>query len=173
MTIDQTLISSPVFLGVAGVIVLVVVLVLWRVIAGRRHVDLTTTPVIGTPVAPTLTRVVPEAVVMPELDPAVVNVVMPGTVPNDAPADDLTRMKGIGPKLSQRLTQLGVMRFDQIAAWTDRDIAEIDRHLGTFAGRITRDAWVEQAGLLASGDIAGYESRFGKLGGGATGGPAV
>ena len=44
------------------------------------------------------------------------------------------------------------------------DIAEIDSKLGNFAGRITRDNWVDQAKLLASGDIAGFEKKYGALG---------
>ena len=81
----------------------------------------------------------------------------------DLPADDLTRIKGLGPKLSTLLAGLGVTRFAQIAAWTDADLAAIDAKLGSFAGRPARDQWVEQARLLAAGDTAGYESRFGKL----------
>lgn len=88
------------------------------------------------------------------------------TAVSDAPpaaADDLTRIKGLGPKLSALLAQLGVMSFAQIAAWTDADIAAIDPKLGAFAGRPTRDQWVEQARLLAQGDKAAYENKFGKL----------
>ncbi|KUR75107.1 hypothetical protein [Novosphingobium sp. FSW06-99] len=77
--------------------------------------------------------------------------------------DDLTRIKGLGPKLSRLLAELGVTRFEQIAAWTEADIAAIDTKLGAFAGRPTRDAWVEQARLLVSGDAAAYEAKFGKL----------
>ena len=80
-----------------------------------------------------------------------------------AEGDDLTRIKGLGPKLSRLLGELGVTRFDQIAAWTEADIAAIDARLGAFAGRPTRDAWVEQARLLVAGDAAAYEARFGKL----------
>lgn len=79
------------------------------------------------------------------------------------PGDDLTRIKGLGPKLARLLADLGVTRFDQIAAWSEADLAEIDGKLGAFAGRPARDAWVEQARLLASGDVAGYEAKFGKL----------
>ena len=61
------------------------------------------------------------------------------------------------------LAQLGVTRYAQIAAWTDADVARIDAQLGTFAGRITRDSWIEQAKLLAAGDTAGFEGKFGKL----------
>ncbi|MCA1661364.1 MAG: hypothetical protein LC648_04065 [Novosphingobium sp.] len=77
--------------------------------------------------------------------------------------DDLTRLKGVGPKLQAMLRDLGVTRFDQIAAWTPADIAAIDPHLGAFQGRIVRDGWTEQARYLASGDVAGFEARFGKV----------
>jgi predicted flap endonuclease-1-like 5' DNA nuclease len=85
----------------------------------------------------------------------------------DAPVvtdgDDLTRIKGLGPKLSRLLADLGVTRYAQIAAWTEADIVAIDAKLGAFAGRPTRDSWVEQAQLLVSGDAAAYEEKFGKL----------
>jgi len=81
-----------------------------------------------------------------------------------APAgDDLGRIKGVGPKLKALLTSLGVTSYAQIAAWTDEDIARIDAQLGSFAGRAARDNWVEQAKLLASGDAAAYEAKFGKI----------
>lgn len=79
-------------------------------------------------------------------------------------SDDLTRMKGLGPKLRDRLAELGVTRFDQIAAWDDADIDRIDGELGRFAGRTRRDDWVEQAAFLAADDRIGYEARFGALG---------
>ena len=77
--------------------------------------------------------------------------------------DDLTRLKGVGPKLSAILQVLGVNRYDQIANWSDDDIARIDPQLGAFQGRIVRDDWVEQARLLAAGDVAGFEAKFGKV----------
>ena len=80
-----------------------------------------------------------------------------------ATGDDLTLLKGVGPKLSARLRDLGVTSFAEIAAWGEAEIAAVDAQLGTFAGRATRDNWVEQAGFLASGDHAGYEAKFGKL----------
>ena len=78
-------------------------------------------------------------------------------------ADDLSRIKGLGPKLQALLPQLGVTNFAQIAAWDEAEIDRIDAQLGTFAGRIRRDNWVEQAKLLAAGDVAGFEGKFGKL----------
>ena len=78
-------------------------------------------------------------------------------------ADDLLQIKGIGPKLNTLLISLGVTRFDQIAAWGAAEIDKVDDHLGNFKNRITRDSWVEQAGLLAKGMIAEFETKFGKL----------
>jgi len=58
--------------------------------------------------------------------------------------DDLTRMVGIGPKLTLALAERGVTRFAQIAAWTEADLAEVDKALD-LKGRAVRDAWVAQA----------------------------
>ncbi len=80
-----------------------------------------------------------------------------------ATGDDLGRIKGVGPKLKALLTSLGVTSYAQNAAWSDEDIAQIDAQLGSFAGRAVRDNWVEQAKLLASGDAAAYEAKFGKI----------
>lgn len=79
------------------------------------------------------------------------------------PANDLLQIKGIGPKLNALLNALGVSRFDQIAAWKAKDISKVDASLGAFQGRIIRDNWIDQAGLLATGKISTFESRYGKL----------
>ncbi|MEO9467496.1 hypothetical protein [Parasphingorhabdus sp.] len=77
--------------------------------------------------------------------------------------DNLRLIKGVGPKLNKLLNNLGVTRFDQIAAWKAPEIAEVDQYLETFSGRITRDAWIDQAKYLAKDDIAGFEKKYGKL----------
>jgi predicted flap endonuclease-1-like 5' DNA nuclease len=79
--------------------------------------------------------------------------------------DNLLAIKGLGPKLNTLLGSLGVTRYDQIAAWGATEIAEVDRFLGAFQGRIVRDNWVEQAALLARGDVTGFAAKFGALGG--------
>lgn len=91
---------------------------------------------------------------------------VPPPAPAPAPAatggaDDLRRIKGVGPKLVTILADQGVTRFEQIAAWTDADVERVDATLGRFSGRITRDQWVEQAKLLAAGDDTGFAARFG------------
>ncbi len=77
--------------------------------------------------------------------------------------DDLLQIKGVGPKLNTLLNSLGITRFDQISKWGSSEISKVDSHLGNFQGRIARDNWVEQAGLLARGAIAEFEAKFGKL----------
>ena len=59
--------------------------------------------------------------------------------------DDLKRISGVGPKLEAVLNDLGVYQFAQVAKFTSDDIAWVDRHLGSFKGRIVRDDWVRQA----------------------------
>jgi len=78
-------------------------------------------------------------------------------------ADDLTRLKGVGPKLAAQLNTLDVTSFAQIANWSEADIDRIDDQLGRFKGRIRRDNWIEQARLMESGDTGAYEAKFGKL----------
>jgi predicted flap endonuclease-1-like 5' DNA nuclease len=87
----------------------------------------------------------------------------PAVVTPDTGEDDLSRLKGVGPKLKTQLTVLGITRFAQIAAWTESDIATIDAQLGSFKGRPIRDQWVDQAKYLAAGDVAGFEAKYGKL----------
>lgn len=89
------------------------------------------------------------------------------TPPSDpAPAtggDELTRLKGVGPKLAARLNDLGITTYAQIAALSPAEAEALDAQLGSFQGRMTRDRWIEQAGYLAKDDRAGFEAAFGKL----------
>jgi len=87
----------------------------------------------------------------------------PRIAPAQGAPDNLMALKGIGPKLNTLLGGLGVSRFDQIAAWTPADIAEVDQHLGSFSGRIERDNWVDQAQLLTEGRLDLFMQRYGNL----------
>ena len=79
-------------------------------------------------------------------------------------ADELTRLKGVGPKLAAMLNEQGITRYEQLASMDDAQLAALDARLGTFKGRLARDRVPEQARYLASGDTAGFEATFGKLG---------
>jgi predicted flap endonuclease-1-like 5' DNA nuclease len=78
--------------------------------------------------------------------------------------DNLELLKGLGPKVNAVLKSLGVTSFAQVASWTAADVAEIDGKLGAFAGRISRDNWIDQAKYLEAGDVAGFEKKYGALG---------
>ena len=65
--------------------------------------------------------------------------------------DNLTKIKGVGPKLAAVLNENGIERFDQIARWGADDVKWADESLKGFKGRATRDNWVEQAKALAKG----------------------
>lgn len=71
--------------------------------------------------------------------------------------DNLKLLKGVGPKLEGTLNELGFFHFDQIANWTEAQVAWVDSRL-KFKGRIERDGWIEQAKILA----AGGETEFSK-----------
>ena len=66
-----------------------------------------------------------------------------------AEGDKLTDINGIGPVIEKKLKAAGVTSFQQIADFTEEQIAEIDEQLN-FKGRIEREEWVEQAKKLVS-----------------------
>jgi predicted flap endonuclease-1-like 5' DNA nuclease len=65
--------------------------------------------------------------------------------------DDLKLIKGVGPKLEALCNKLGFYHFDQIASWTEKEIAWVDDNLEGFKGRVTREDWVQQARDLMNG----------------------
>ena len=67
-------------------------------------------------------------------------------------ADDLQRVKGIGPVNETKLHELGVFHFDQIAQWAREEIRWVGTYL-SFPGRIDRERWVHQADILAKGGV--------------------
>jgi len=62
--------------------------------------------------------------------------------------DDLTLIKGIGPSLKNRLYEMDITSFQQIADFTQRDIDRVSEEL-SFPGRIERENWVGQARALS------------------------
>ena len=73
------------------------------------------------------------------------------TAARNGKGDDLKLIKGVGPKLEALLHSLGFFHFDQIASWTEAEIAWVDENLEGFKGRMFREEWVEQARDLAKG----------------------
>lgn len=62
--------------------------------------------------------------------------------------DDLQRIRGIGPRLAERLHQLGVASFESVAGWKAQDVERVARKLGVTPERIERAGWVKQARAL-------------------------
>ncbi|MCF1450991.1 5' DNA nuclease [Agrobacterium vitis] len=60
---------------------------------------------------------------------------------------DLKAIGGVGPKVQEMLSKLGVHGLDDIATWTPEDATRIDEELG-LDGRILRDDWIGQARKL-------------------------
>lgn len=69
-------------------------------------------------------------------------------------ADDLRKIKGLGPKLEEKLNALGIWHYDQIANWTEAHVAWADEQLSA-RGRVARDDWVGQARALSAGKDGG------------------
>ncbi|MCT8266016.1 MULTISPECIES: 30S ribosomal protein S2 [Afifella] len=62
-------------------------------------------------------------------------------------ADDLKKINGVGPVLEQKLNQLGITRYAQIAGLDQADTERLDAALGS-AGRVEREDWIAQATAL-------------------------
>ena len=69
-------------------------------------------------------------------------------------ADDLTRISGITADLAGRLSQLGCTKYDQIANFSDEDMANLEEAL-SLEGIITKNDWVNQARALVAEATAG------------------
>ncbi|MEP1572181.1 NADH-quinone oxidoreductase subunit E [Roseibium album] len=78
--------------------------------------------------------------------------------PRGGKADDLKKLKGVGPKLEATLHELGFYHFDQVANWGPAEVAWVDSRL-KFKGRIERDGWIEQARTLAAGEDTEFSKR--------------
>ena len=79
-------------------------------------------------------------------------------------ADDLTRIEGIGPKVSRTLIKAGISTFEALASATVEDIQKIL----TDAGLKMMDAttWPQQAKLAAAGDWEALKKLQDNLSGG-------
>ena len=111
--------------------------------------------VVPTP-APAQASPQPEAVPAEGVKPTALSAAREGK------ADDLKKIKGVGPKLEKLLNSMGFYHFDQIAAWSPAEVAWVDENLQGFKGRVSRDGWVDQARLLAEGGETEFSKRVDK-----------
>ena len=89
------------------------------------------------------------AAATPSADPARADAAPPERLAApDGPADDLKRIAGIGPGIEEKLNQIGIFHFRQVAALSEENIAWLDQRL-RLRGRLERQDWIGQARALA------------------------
>jgi class III poly(R)-hydroxyalkanoic acid synthase PhaE subunit len=69
------------------------------------------------------------------------------SLPIDDTPDDLTAIRGIGPKMAEKLYEQGIRSFAQLAKMNRRFAEDLDESLRA-QGRILRDDWIGQAKKL-------------------------
>jgi hypothetical protein len=79
--------------------------------------------------------------------------------------DDLKRIEGIGPKISELLQSSGITTFAQLAAAEVGRLREVLKEAG-LAGLADPATWPEQADLAAAGKWEALEALQGELKGG-------
>jgi predicted flap endonuclease-1-like 5' DNA nuclease len=79
--------------------------------------------------------------------------------PRKGKADDLKEIEGIGPAMEKLVNSLGFYHFEQIAKWSDADVAIVDAEMTNFKGRITRDKWVAQAKIIVAEGLEAFRER--------------
>ena len=69
---------------------------------------------------------------------------------DEAAEIDIGQISGLGATVKKKLNAAGITTVQQIADWTDADVAKYDAELNLH-GRIAREEWVAQAKDLAAG----------------------
>ncbi|HEX9921819.1 MAG TPA: DUF4332 domain-containing protein [Anaerolineae bacterium] len=122
------------------------VVVWW--IAGRREGEVMAAPGTVTPPQPVATMEPQSAAAEP------------------SSPDDLTRIEGIGPRISEALQAAGIRTFAQLAGTEVSRLQEILEASGPNLRLANPDTWPEQAGLAAKDDWAALETLQAELDGG-------
>ncbi|HLQ20383.1 MAG TPA: NADH:ubiquinone oxidoreductase [Tabrizicola sp.] len=81
------------------------------------------------------------------------------SAPRGGVADNLKEIEGIGPAMEKLVNEMGFFHFDQIANWSEADVAWVDANLKGFKGRVTRDRWVAQAKIIVTEGLAAFRER--------------
>lgn len=73
-------------------------------------------------------------------------------------ADNLRRIRGIGPAVERALNRGGIFRFAQLAALTDDQVCGLEQQMPGIGKRLARYDWLAQARELAGGSSGGIRS---------------
>ena len=80
------------------------------------------------------------------------------------PADDLTKLEGIGPKVAKVLNGIGIVSFADLAG---AEAAKVQETLNAAGMQyMSPEGWIEQAKLAAAGDTEGLAKLQDELKGG-------
>ncbi|HEV7339158.1 MAG TPA: 50S ribosomal protein L21 [Bosea sp. (in: a-proteobacteria)] len=82
--------------------------------------------------------------------PAVKGKAKPAAKAEALDASNLSLISGVGPTIEKKLRAAGITSWNDIASWTEADVAKWDEEL-KLRGRATREEWVEQAKELLAG----------------------
>lgn len=87
----------------------------------------------------------------------------PATLPTVTLTDDLTRLKGIGPRLEQIMHEAGIITYAQLTRMTGKELAATLEPSGILFSRAIVDSWPIQAKLAAEGkweELRKYKSNL-------------
>lgn len=77
-----------------------------------------------------------------------------------APRDVLTRIRGIDEALQARLSDLGIVRFEDVEKLSAQDEMALEQRLALPAGYVAREQWRPQAALLRAGQSADHAAHL-------------
>ncbi len=143
--------------GVAGVVGLILGMP-WGA-AGAAPLATAAHAPVAKPAPATVADAMPAAFVAAPAAPAAPSGPLRLTAAKGGKADDLKEIEGIGPAMEKLVNELGFFHFDQIAGWSDADVALVDAEMKGFKGRIMRDRWVAQAKIIVTEGLAAYRER--------------
>jgi predicted flap endonuclease-1-like 5' DNA nuclease len=76
------------------------------------------------------------------------------------PRDALTRIRGIDDALQARLSDLGIVRFEDLEKLSAQDEMALEQRLSLPVGYVAREQWRPQAALLRAGQNADHAAHF-------------
>lgn len=133
--------------------------------------DHTDAPLVAAP--PTTVTEAPAAIAVdpspghqPELEaePAEIATAAPDPASTDrfvpTPRDALTRIRGIDDALQARLSDLGIVRFEDLEKLSAQDEMALEQRLSLPVGYVAREQWRPQAALLRAGQNADHAAHF-------------
>ncbi|MFZ5796118.1 MAG: hypothetical protein ACRCS5_16120 [Sphingomonas sp.] len=101
---------------------------------------------------------------LPTGEPTEIAAATPDTGSKDnfvgTPHDALTRIRGIDEALQARLSDVGIVRFEDLEKLSAQDEMALEQRLSLPVGYVAREQWRPQAALLRAGQNADHAAHF-------------